>query len=89
MSEPTDQPEKSATREVVGADLEAVENHLERRFPDADADQIQDAIEVAAEDLADAKITTFRSLLVEHNASDALRAERDSSEPESSPSSES
>ena len=49
-----------------------MQSRLEERFPAADPDDIADAIEDAAEDMADAKITTFRPLLVEHKAGDAL-----------------
>ena len=73
MPEPDEKPESSVTRDVLGADLASVEEHLDRRFPDAAADEIQEAIDAAAGDLADAKITTFRPLLVEHIASDTLR----------------
>jgi len=77
MPQPDENPASSATRDLLGADLASVEEHLERRFPNVGADEIQEAIEAAAGDLADAKITTFRPLLVEHNASDALRGETD------------
>ena len=75
MSESKENPESGVTQDVLGGDLASVEEHLERRFSDADPDDIHEAIETAAGELADAKITTFRPLLVEHNASDALRRE--------------
>jgi hypothetical protein len=73
MPEPDQKPDLDLVDEVLGADLTSVEDHLERRFPDADSDDIQGALEDAAEDLAGARITTFRSLLIEHKASDTLR----------------
>lgn len=76
MPDPDEKPAQ-VTQDVLGADLTSVEGHLERRFPDADSDEIQEAIGDAAGNLADARITTFRSLLVEHNASDLLRDDTD------------
>jgi plasmid stabilization system protein ParE len=73
-----EKPDSDVSREVLGADLPSVADHLEHRFPNADSDQVREAIEDAVHDLADARITTFRPLLVEHNASDALRSEADS-----------
>ena len=80
MPAPEENPEASVTRDVLGADLASVEEHLERRFPEADADEIHHAIDAAAGELADARITAFRPLLVEHNASDALRGEPDTTD---------
>ena len=81
MPAPDEKPEASVTRGVLGADLASVEEHLERRFPEADAEEIHQAIDAAAGELADARIMAFLPLLVEHNASDALRDEPDTSDP--------
>jgi hypothetical protein len=75
MPERDQKPDSNLPRDVLGADLPSVEDHLEQRFPEAGTDEIQEAIKDAAEDLAEARITTFRPLLVEHNASDTLRSD--------------
>jgi hypothetical protein len=63
--------------EGLGPEVELVEEHLHRRFPEADDETVEDAIEDAAEATVDAKITSFRPLLVEHRAADELRDQQD------------
>jgi len=59
--------------EGLGPEVDSVAAHLHRRFPEADDQTVADAIEDAAEATADAKITSFKPLLVEHRAADDLR----------------
>ena len=59
-------------RNGLGPDREAVQSRLEERFPQEDPGVIAGAIEDAAEEMVGARITAFRPLLVEHNASDAI-----------------
>jgi hypothetical protein len=62
--------------EGLGPEVESLEDHLHRRFPEADDETVAEAIEDAAEATVDAKITSFRPLLVEHRAADDLRQQR-------------
>ncbi len=64
--------EADPVREGLDPDRASAQSRLEARFPQEDPGVIADALEDAAEDLVDARITMFRPLLVQHNASDAL-----------------
>jgi hypothetical protein len=63
--------------EDLGPEIEMVEQHLRERFPEMDDDTVAEAIKDAAQATADAKVRSFRPLLVEHRAADELRDQRD------------
>jgi hypothetical protein len=53
---------------------EIVQRRLEERFPGVDRGDISAAIDAAATATEGAKVQSYRALLVEHRASDLLRA---------------
>ncbi len=73
MPEPSSSSPEPSVSTALGADGPLVQRRLEDRFPDVDPAVVSEVIIATAEETADAKIQTFRPLLVEHRAGDHLR----------------
>jgi hypothetical protein len=58
----------------LGDERDLVQRHLEERFPEADPHWVAQVIEDATGATAGARIQSYRSLLVEHRASDMIRS---------------
>jgi hypothetical protein len=72
---PTGPPSPSpASDELLGQGRPLVVHRLQQRFPEVADQAIDEVVQSETEQFRDARITTFVPLLVEHNASDALRS---------------
>ena len=60
--------------ELLGDSRQLMMHRLQQRFPEVADQAIDEVVQTEAEQFRDARVTTFVPLLVEHNASDALRS---------------
>jgi hypothetical protein len=59
----------------LGGERPVVQRRLEARFPEVAPETVAQVIREAASVTADAKIKSYRPLLVEHRASDMIRVQ--------------